>query len=57
MTDFYVYLHRKKTTKEVFYVGKGSGDRVWSRAGRSSLFSSKPFKTCKGWSLVEPINP
>ena len=21
--DFYVYLHKKKTTGEVFYVGKG----------------------------------
>jgi hypothetical protein len=27
--DFYVYLHRKATTGEVFYVGKGTGDRAW----------------------------
>ena len=28
--DFYVYLHRKATTGEVFYVGKGNGRRAWS---------------------------
>lgn len=33
--DFYVYLHRKKTTMEVFYVGKGTGNRAWTRHGRS----------------------
>lgn len=28
--DFYVYLHRKASTGEVFYVGKGHGRRAWS---------------------------
>jgi hypothetical protein len=28
--DFYVYLHRKATTGEVAYVGKGQGKRAWS---------------------------
>lgn len=28
MKDFYVYLHRKATTDEVFYVGKGRGYRA-----------------------------
>jgi hypothetical protein len=28
--DFYVYVHRKATTGEVFYVGKGFGRRAWS---------------------------
>lgn len=36
--DFYVYLHRKKTTGEVFYVGKGSGDRAWNRQGRNEFW-------------------
>ena len=27
--DYYVYLHRKKTNGEVFYVGKGKEDRAW----------------------------
>ena len=27
--SFYVYLHRKKTTNEIFYVGKGKGNRVF----------------------------
>ena len=30
MKDFYVYLHRKASTGEVFYVGKGCGRRAWS---------------------------
>jgi hypothetical protein len=29
--DFYVYLHRKATTGEVFYVGKGVGRRAWEK--------------------------
>jgi hypothetical protein len=28
--DFYVYVHRKATSKAVFYVGKGCGIRAWS---------------------------
>ena len=27
--DYYVYAHRKATTGEIFYIGKGSGDRAW----------------------------
>lgn len=38
--DFYVYLHKKKTTGEVFYVGKGSGKRAWSVRGRSKFWKS-----------------
>lgn len=29
MTDFYVYVHRKATTGEIFYVGKGKDDRAY----------------------------
>jgi hypothetical protein len=35
MSDFYVYLHRKATTGEVFYVGKGKTRRAYDRFGRS----------------------
>lgn len=28
MNHFYVYLHKRKDTDEVFYVGKGSGNRA-----------------------------
>jgi hypothetical protein len=34
--DFYVYEHRKATTGEVFYVGKGKGGRAWQRSCRNS---------------------
>lgn len=36
--DFYVYVHRKATTGEIFYVGKGCGDRAWSKQ-RNRLWS------------------
>lgn len=36
--DFYVYLHKKKTTGDVFYVGKGSGNRAWDKYGRNVLW-------------------
>lgn len=32
---YYVYLHRKKTDGTIFYVGKGSGFRAWTKAGRN----------------------
>lgn len=36
--DFYVYLHRRATDQSVFYVGKGTGPRAKSRAGRSQYW-------------------
>lgn len=36
--DFYVYLHKKKTTGEVFYVGKGCGNRAWDKNARSEFW-------------------
>jgi hypothetical protein len=36
MKDFYVYVHRRATTGEIFYVGKGHGNRAWeTNVGRS----------------------
>lgn len=32
---FYVYIHRRKTTGEVFYIGKGRRRRAWSSSGRN----------------------
>lgn len=33
--DFYVYIHRKATTGEIFYVGKGTGRRAWTAKNRN----------------------
>ena len=44
MTCYYVYLHRKKTTGEVFYVGKGKNKRAWDRHGRSDLWKKTATK-------------
>lgn len=34
--DFYVYLHRRATTGEIFYCGKGTRRRAWSHGGRNN---------------------
>lgn len=39
MEDYCVYLHRRGTTGEIFYVGKGKGDRPWSRQGRNEWWN------------------
>jgi len=38
--SFYVYVHKKKTTGEVFYVGKGKGSRANSKTNRSNYWKS-----------------
>lgn len=35
MTSFYVYEHIRNDTGEVFYVGKGSGNRCFTKIGRN----------------------
>lgn len=37
-TEFYVYLHLRKSDGLVFYVGKGCGDRAYDRADRSAYW-------------------
>ncbi len=34
--NFYVYGHYRKDTGDLFYVGKGTADRAWSKHGRNS---------------------
>ena len=36
--DCYVYVHKKATNGEVFYIGKGRGNRITSRSGRSNYW-------------------
>jgi hypothetical protein len=42
--DFYVYLHRKATTGEIFYIGKGQGNRATESSGRSTPWRSTSNK-------------
>jgi len=37
---FYVYVHRKATDGSVFYVGKGKGNRIYSRTSRSQYWKN-----------------
>ena len=32
---YYVYVHRRNDTNEVFYVGKGKNRRAYSKTGRN----------------------
>ncbi len=36
--DFYVYLHRKASTGDVFYVGKGRHKRAWNKTHRNEYW-------------------
>lgn len=36
---FYVYIHKRLSDGGIFYVGKGSGNRAWSRSGRSDYWN------------------
>jgi len=41
MKKYYVYTHLNPTTKEVFYVGIGYGNRAWNRwAGRNQFWEN-----------------
>jgi len=37
--NYYVYVHRKKTNGDVFYVGEGKGKRAWVTSSRSDLWN------------------
>jgi hypothetical protein len=36
--NFYIYFHVNLCTGKVFYVGKGSGDRAWSKESRNKYW-------------------
>lgn len=44
MTDFYVYIHRKADTGEVFYVGKGRGTRCNNFRDRNNYWKRTYLK-------------
>jgi hypothetical protein len=37
---YYVYAHISKITQEVFYIGKGSGNRAWQTGNRSQFWKN-----------------
>lgn len=50
---FYVYLHRRGDTNEVFYVGKGSGNRAYDTNSRSTWWTRIYNKCGRSVEFVE----
>jgi len=43
---YYVYYHINPTTKEIFYIGKGNGNRAWS-TGRNKFWNDYVYELAK----------
>lgn len=40
MKNFYIYIHKKATNLEPFYIGKGSKNRAYVKSGRSKYWKN-----------------
>jgi hypothetical protein len=54
MTAFYVYEHIRRDTGAVFYVGKGSGNRCFSKMGRN-IYWHRVVKKTDGFNVLKII--
>jgi len=48
---YYVYLHKDRATGEIFYVGKGSGNRAYDTSSRSSRWRERVRSLPGGWDV------
>jgi hypothetical protein len=48
---YYVYVHKDCASGEVFYVGKGHGQRAWKTKCRNSKWESKVTSLSDGWQV------
>ena len=48
---YYVYVHKDSASGEVFYVGKGYGQRAWNTKSRNSKWQSKVKSLSNGWQV------
>ena len=48
---YYVYVHKDCASGEVFYVGKGHGQRAWNTKSRNSKWESKVKLLSDGWQV------
>jgi hypothetical protein len=54
MTVFYVYEHTRQDTGAVFYVGKGSGNRCFSKLGRN-IYWHRVVKKINGFNVLKIV--
>jgi hypothetical protein len=54
MNEYYVYLHKRRDSKKVFYVGKGKDERATSTGGRNRYWN-RIVKKDNGF-LVEVVD-
>jgi len=55
MTDFYVYVHRKATTGEIFYVGKGKGKRAYDLSEYGRAYNPYYWRVAKKYGVSVEI--
>ena len=48
---YYVYVHKDHATGEVFYVGKGDGQRAWKTESRHYKWHEKVASLTNGWDV------
>lgn len=51
--EFYVYIHRKKSNNDVFYVGKGKGKRAYDTSSRSEYWKRVYLKHGRIVEIIE----
>lgn len=51
INQFYVYAHRRATDGQIFYIGKGCGERAWSKRNRNTYWRN----TVKKYGLAVEI--
>ena len=53
MRRCYVYFHRRVTDRRIFYIGRGRGERAWSKGNRTREWYEQVEKHCYTVEIAE----